>query len=72
MILNINRYKPKKPLHNWATKQSLAVARGFGWDGLSAIGKITVPPLLTDTEETNFMNLQQIPLNDSNTQSCDE
>ena len=44
----------------------------FGWDGLSAIGKITVPQLLTRTQESNFIDLQQIPLTDSIKHSCDE
>jgi hypothetical protein len=44
----------------------------FGWDGLSIIGKLTVPPLLTLEDETNYFNLHLIPLNDNQTQSCDE
>lgn len=44
----------------------------FGWDGLSVIGKLTYPPLLTLEDETNYFNLHQIPLNDDQIQSCDE
>ena len=44
----------------------------FGWDGLSAIGKITAPPLLTTSQEDNYINLQQLTLNDNIKQSCDE
>tara|TARA_R110002167_G_scaffold230458_2_gene435672 strand:- start:1017 stop:1820 length:804 start_codon:yes stop_codon:yes gene_type:complete len=44
----------------------------FGWQGLSDIGKITYPQLLTSSQETNYINLQQIPINDSIKQSCDE
>lgn len=44
----------------------------YGWDGLSAIGKITVPPLLTNDQQDLYEDLQQITINDSNEQSCDE
>ena len=51
---------------------SLDYYMGFAWDGLSAIGKITNPPLLTTVQHNNYINLQQIPLNDSIKQNCDE
>ena len=44
----------------------------FGWDGLSDIGKITSPQLLTSSQETNYINLKQIPINDNIKQSCDD
>jgi len=44
----------------------------FGWDGLSAIGKITFPQLLTSAQETNYISLQQTPINDNIKQSCDD
>jgi len=45
----------------------------FGWDGLSAIGKITMPnKLLTNEDETKYINLKKIPVSDNIEQSCDE
>ncbi len=44
----------------------------FGWEGLSSIGKITNPQLLDSSQETNYLNLQQIPINDNVKHDCDE
>jgi hypothetical protein len=44
----------------------------FGWEGLDQIGKITNPPLITQMQMNDYINLQQIPLNDNINQSCDE
>jgi hypothetical protein len=44
----------------------------YAWDGLSNIGKNAIPQLLTNAQEDNFQNLQQITINDDKKQNCDE
>lgn len=44
----------------------------FGWEGLSQIGIVTQPRLVTTTEINNYYILADIPLNDNHNLSCDE
>jgi len=53
-------------------RQTLNHYMSFGWEGLSEIGKVTNPPLITQSEIDNFYNLAALPLyNDEYETPCD-